>query len=111
MNKIFLIPPMIFILLVSGCISVQNGADKTVSAKDTATTKCIELCSQEKAKNVLLSDGPCLSDKITEGWVCDVAHSPRQAIDNDPANQCPEFGKTAGHFVEVDEDCKFIRAV
>lgn len=58
--------------------------------------------------------GPCLlgKNKMPAGWVCDVAHSPREAVDNDPANQCAEYreGK-AHHFVEVDVDCKLIRAV
>ena len=64
-----------------------------------------------------LSDrSPCLSDNNPEwnisGWVCDVAHSPRQAMDDLPENQCSEFreGKS-NHFVEVDAACEFIRAV
>lgn len=48
-----------------------------------------------------LSSGPCLG-KIADDWVLDVAHLPRQDVDNDPANQCAEYrsGK-AHHFVEV----------
>ncbi len=77
---------------------------------------CVELCEAAKAEGMVLSDGPCLSDNNPEwgieNWVCDVAHSPRQSVDNQPENQCQEFrsGK-ASHFVEVDTDCGFIRAV
>lgn len=59
-----------------------------------------------------LNNGPCLSNEIYADWVCDVAHDPREQIDNIPENQCPVFreGK-AHHFVEVDENCDFIRAM
>ncbi len=69
---------------------------------------CIELC-MEKREAMDLSSGPCLSNRIAPGWVCDVAHSPRQSVDNDPENQCPAYGKNATHFVEVDPECRFIR--
>ena len=56
-----------------------------------------------------MTNGPCLSNEIVEDWVCDVAHSPRQAVDDLPENQCPAYGDKASHFVEVDPDCNFIR--
>jgi hypothetical protein len=62
-----------------------------------------------------LSNGPCLSDAlpsgvITPGFVCDVAHSPRQAVDDDPKNQCSAYRDgRASHFVEVDPACAPIR--
>jgi hypothetical protein len=78
-----------------------------------ATEKCAALC---KAMNFDLSNGPCLSDSSPawniSDWVCDVAHSPRIAIDNLPENQCSEFRKgKAHHFVEVSPGCEFIRVV
>ena len=75
---------------------------------------CIELCQMATQQGVDLSNGPCLSDNNPHwdhpGWVCDVAHWPRQAVDNDPSNQCQEFrvGR-ASHFVEVDPKCNYIR--
>jgi hypothetical protein len=73
---------------------------------------CVSFCMGQKASGADLSDGPCLSNTIASDWVCDVAHSPRQNIDNDPANQCPAFRDSiAHHFAEVDTDCKPIRAV
>ena len=57
-----------------------------------------------------LSSGPCLSNEVIPDWVCDVAHSPRIEVDNNPVNQCPAFKqKKAHHFVEVDEECKLIK--
>ena len=74
-----------------------------------AVSKCVQLCEQAREKNVDLSNGPCLSNNVAPGWVCDVAHWPRLPVDNNPENQCPAFGKTAFHFVEVDENCNVIR--
>ena len=81
----------------------------TKSGAPEAIQRCVELCKQAKAKGVDLSNGPCLSNSVVPGWVCDVAHWPRQPVDNDPRNQCSAFGKTAFHFVEVDENCSVIR--
>jgi len=76
--------------------------------------ECIKLCSKIKGK-INLTNGPCLSDNNPEwkvkDWVCDIAHWPRQPVDDLVENQCKDFreGK-AHHFVEVDENCNFIRA-
>ena len=41
----------------------------------------------------------------------DVAHDPRQAVDDDPANQCAAYRSgEAHHFVELDPDGRFIRS-
>ena len=116
MQKLFILwfAALVFILiLLSGCIQ-QQGTDTSGAAKsdaELASDKCVQLCEAEVEKGTDLGNGPCLSNEIAEDWVCDVAHMPRTGIDNNPANQCPEFGKTANHFVEVDEGCKVIRAV
>jgi len=70
---------------------------------------CQTLCLEKLSQGVDLSDGPCLSNSITEDWACDVAHSPREEVDGDPNNQCSEYGKTASHFIEVDPECAYIR--
>ena len=84
-----------------------------------AKEKCIEICKKAKERGVDLSRGPCLSDNNPEwkleNWVCDVAHWPRIEIDNLRENQCKEWWKAylAGkeiHFIEVDENCNFIRS-
>lgn len=57
-----------------------------------------------------LSSGPCLG-KIADDWVLDIAHLPRQEVDDLPQNQCPDFaaGK-AHHFVEMTREGEVIRA-
>jgi len=73
---------------------------------------CIKACKDALKKGINLEDGPCLLDPIPEApdWVCDVAHSPRQPVDNDPANQCSSYlTGNSHHFVEVDPNCRLIR--
>jgi len=98
---------ILIILLVSGC--VEKSEEKKMDEKEKAINLCIELCKNFKGN---LSEGPCLSNNITDDWVCDVAHNPRIDMDNKPENQCSAFreGK-AKHFVEVNTSCELIRAI
>jgi hypothetical protein len=66
--------------------------------------------AEAKARGVDMSRGPCLG-VIKPGWVADVAHDPRQPVDDHPANQCAAFreGK-ADHFVELDPAGEYIRS-
>jgi len=81
--------------------------------KEMAIKKCVEACREAMISGIDLSSGPCLVESIPglNFWSCDVAHNPRQPIDNLPENQCSSFreGRTK-HFVEVDINCNLIRA-
>lgn len=85
------------------------------NAAPVAVDRCRALCTEAKEKGIDLSRGPCLSELYPEkwgvpDWVCDVAHAPRQPVDNLPENQCSDFREgRAHHFVEVDENCNVIR--
>ncbi|HEU6445085.1 MAG TPA: hypothetical protein VFL61_08520, partial [Gaiellaceae bacterium] len=62
------------------------------------------------ARGVDMSRGPCLG-VIKEGWVADVAHDPRQDVDDEPENQCEAYRSgEADHFVELDPEGEFIRS-
>ena len=75
----------------------------------TPEEKCVAKCLDMKNK-LDYTMGPCLENEIAPDWVCDIAHSPRKAIDNFPSNQCSAFrDEKAHHFVEVDPDCNVIR--
>jgi len=82
------------------------------AAKSDAIVKCQELCQQMLSSDGQDFDkGPCLSNNIVADWVCDIAHSPRQAVDDDPSNQCESFREgSTNHFVEVDGNCNVIKA-
>lgn len=89
-----------------GSIDIKEAADQRL-----AISKARELWRAYSFSGEDLSDGPCLSNEIMPGWVADIVHDPRQAIDNDPANQCPAYRTgEATHFVELDIDGNLIRA-
>lgn len=89
-------------LLLAGC----GGTD----ADDETIERAKEAYAQAKAQGVDMSRGPCLG-VIEPGWVADVAHDPRQDVDDQPENQCPEYRSgEADHFVELDPEGEYIRS-
>ena len=93
--------------LVAGC----GGGDE--AAKDAALAAAREAYEQARAEGVDLRNGPCIADPIEAmpDWVVDIAHDPRAAVDDDPANQCASYRSgDSGHFVELDPKGNFIRA-
>ena len=92
-KKVFLVLSLSFLLI--GCQQGDFEQEKTV-----AIAKARTLFKDAMSKGVEMSSGPCLSNELIPGWVADVAHKPRQAIDDLVENQCSAFreGK-AQHFV------------
>jgi hypothetical protein len=80
--------------------------------RDEAIRRAKELFEQKRAEGMDFSNGPCLAEEIIPDWAVDVAHSPRQPVDNLPENQCQSYreGRTH-HFVELDPSGNLIRAV
>lgn len=104
-------------VFLSGCVGQtkeRTEGTSRLSPKETAISECKALCESALERGEDLSNGPCLANELegADGWVCDVAHSPRQAVDNDPSNQCSAYrAGVATHFVEVDTNCELIRAI
>lgn len=106
------------LIILLGCSMKDYGTDNSgpveIDKKENAIKGCKELCKAALEQGIDLSNGPCLSTGNPEwkikGWVCDVAHIPRAEVDNNPENQCPEFGVTVSRFVEVTPQCTLIRA-
>jgi len=138
MNDSYIKKAILVIILILGVVFLSGCADKTkeslggekaaggdvtetttttlsealLTPKDRAARACQALCNELLSSGEDLSNGPCLSNEVIEDWVCDVAHHPRESIDNDPANQCSAYiAGTARHFVEVDTGCDFVKAV
>ena len=116
------------VFLISGCATRNAANDNSFTAaevvtgaadlkikekadKDLAVAKAKELFRAAFYNGDDLSSGPCLSNNLMDGWVADIAHNPRQAIDDDPANQCQAYlDGTASHFVELDTEGNLIKA-
>jgi len=103
---------VLILMLVFFSLCTQS-TQTSQSVKEQAVFSCLKLC-KDNPQNLDYANGPCLSDNNTEwninDWVCDIAHSPRQPVDDIAENQCSEFreGK-ARHFVEVGPDCNLIK--
>lgn len=79
-------------------------------ADDEILKNALNLYIEKKEAGVDFSNGPCLG-KVANDWVLDIAHEPRQKIDEDPKNQCQDFSEgKVKHFIEFDPDGKLIRA-
>lgn len=110
MKKLIIIIFPIFLLVVALLIFNQR---QEKGELEIAKEVCIKICKEALVNKQDLSNGPCLGNPLEnlKDWVCDVAHWPRQEIDNLPENQCSAFREgRAKHFIEVDVNCNFIRA-
>jgi hypothetical protein len=99
---------LILAAFIAGC---GGGSSSGESEKGMAIAAAKFLVAGQAKRD--LSDGPCLSEGLPgmSDWAVDVAHDPRQPVDDQPANQCESVrdGKTH-HFVELTPDGKLIRA-
>jgi hypothetical protein len=101
--------------LVAGTLSaVGCGGDDEVSQgeRDRAVAAAKRVY-RGVAGSASLSQGPCIAERLPglPDWVVDVAHDPRQDVDDDPANQCRRYREgEASHFVELDPSGRLIRA-
>jgi len=109
--SLFVYVIVVVLIILAGILSyIIYLPDEFVRNKDIATSRCIDLCFKSLGESTDLSgEGPCLSNQIATGWVCDVVHDPRVSlIDDKTQNQCSEY--TQGmHFVEISPECKVLR--
>lgn len=103
-----------WLVLASGCSASPGGQQQGRSAaaeRERAIAAALELYRQRKAAGTDFSQGPCLSQEVVPGWAVDVAHDPRQPVDDLPANQCASYREgRVRHFVELDPEGRLIRA-
>lgn len=99
-------------LIIGGVILGLTTQDKANKYKEEAVNTCISLCKLEIAKGTILNSGPCISNSVAPGWVCDIVSSPRnKLIDDLSDNQCEAYRNgTIKHFVELTPECNFVRA-
>ena len=92
-------------LLAAGC-----GGSRHDSTRAKAIAEAHRKYDAAARRHTNFTSGPCLGT-VARDWVADVAHDPRQGIDDDPKNQCAAFRHgDAHHFVELDPDGHLIRA-
>jgi hypothetical protein len=97
-------------LAITGC---GGGDGASQSDRDKAVAEAQAAFRQVQASGRDLNIGPCISESLPglADWVADIAHDPRESVDDDPANQCRRYrAGDAHHFVELNVDGQLIRA-
>ena len=95
---------LVSLLVLAGC-----GGGPSESEKDAAIAAARQAYAEAVEQGVDMSNGPCLG-VVMQNWVADVAHEPREDIDDESANQCEAYRRgDADHFVELDPDGTVIR--
>jgi hypothetical protein len=94
----------------AGC---GGGSSASQGDKDKAVAEAKVAFQKAQSGRDDLSSGPCIAEQLPglPDWAADVAHDPRQSVDDQPANQCSSYrsGQTH-HFVELTPDGQLIRA-
>jgi hypothetical protein len=90
-------------VVLTGLLEPAQADEKTIALAQAAYERA-------QTEGVDMSRGPCLG-VIEEGWVADVAHDPRQLVDDEPANQCEAYRSgDVDHFVELDPQGRYIKS-
>lgn len=102
----------VIILTAYLTLLINSNSPKVLSKSeiDTAINQARHFYRQEKERGKDFSSGPCLSNAIMPNWVLDIAHNPRESMDDLAQNQCPAYLEgRAEHIVELDPDGNLIR--
>jgi hypothetical protein len=97
------------VLAIAGC----GGDDVSEDERDRAVAAAREAYDRAASQDAELEDGPCIAEELPglPDWVADVAHDPREDVDDEPENQCRRYRDgEASHFVELTPDGELIRA-
>lgn len=112
-KSLLLILALSVIILTAAVTLIFNENPSKIVPKseaETAVNQAKYLFSQKKLLGEDFSNGPCLSNALLPGWVLDIAHTPRENLDDLPENQCPAYLQgSATHFVELDLEGNLIR--
>jgi hypothetical protein len=97
-------------LLLAGCGSSTSSSPNDRTHAIAAAKRAY---ASAKRRGESLAHGPCIAERLPGlgDWVADIAHNPRQPVDDLPRNQCARFrAGEAHHFVELTPDGRVIRA-
>jgi hypothetical protein len=108
-------PALVAVLALALGVAACGNSGKQVSQsdRDRAVDEAQTAFSQVQATGQDLSAGPCISESLPDlpDWVADIAHDPREPIDDEAANRCQRFRSgQAHHFVELNVDGQLIQA-
>jgi hypothetical protein len=96
-------------LVAPGC----GGNDMAEDERNRAIAAATAAYEAAAAEGENLDIGPCIAEELPDlpDWVADIAHDPREDIDDEPENQCQRYRDgEASHFVELTPEGDLIRA-
>jgi len=99
--------------LVAALAMSACGGGASDEERDRAIGAAAEAYQKAAQSGEDLDAGPCVAERLPglDDWVVDIAHDPRQDVDDDPANQCQRYREgEASHFVELTPEGELIRA-
>ena len=106
--------PLALVAFVAAVFFVGcGGGGASQDVRDRAVNEAMAAYRQARADGTDLSRGPCIAEQLPglSDWVVDIAHDPRQPVDDVPQNQCRRYRSgQAHHFVELDTSGNLIRA-
>jgi len=106
---LIIVVALYFIFFRTGQIPVIEEKEVQITQEELVIM-AQDLFKEKQAEGMDMTNGPCLTNQLVPGWVVDVAHSPRQEVDNQPENQCSAFREgTAQHFIELDTEGNLIK--
>jgi hypothetical protein len=95
------------LVLAAGCGGDDDGDE---GERERAIAAAYVAFEEAVAEGRDLADGPCLG-VVLDNWVADVAHDPREEVDDRPENQCGAYRNGhIEHFVELSPQGILIRA-
>ena len=101
---------LIGVLCLSLGLSCINEERATSEEKERAVAEALKAYSEAQRNGADFSNGPCIAEEVIDDWSVDIAHDPRQDVDDKPENQCRFYreGRTH-HFVELSPDGTVLR--
>jgi hypothetical protein len=100
----------IWALVIAGC---GGDDDASSSETDQAVATAMDAYDAAKDKGLDFASGPCIAEQLPglDDWVADIAHDPREDVDDQAENQCQRYRDgEASHFVELTPEGELIRA-
>jgi hypothetical protein len=106
-------PLLVATASVALVIPACGGDDVSEEERDQAIAAANQAYEEAVGRGQDLDVGPCIAEELPglPDWVADVAHDPREDVDDEPENQCQRYREgEASHFVELSPEGEVIRA-
>ena len=107
--KASIVASALVVLIAPGC-GGDNGSDED---RDRAIAAAQQAYDNAVSRGDDLDEGPCIAEELPglSDWVVDVAHDPRDDVDDESEHQCQRYRDgEAAHFVELTPGGELIRA-